>query len=82
MIRLIAGCLIILFGLPFLIRGWLFSLKPDHKWTLQARERNLRLGLEADMVRWGRRVRRLGLLLLIIGGTLAGFGYASMQAAS
>ncbi len=80
MIRLVAGALIILFGMPFLVRGWLFSLKPEHPMTLKARERNLRLGMEVDMVRWGRRVRRFGLLLVIIGGVLVGFGYTSLGA--
>jgi hypothetical protein len=78
MIRLALGGLIVLLGLPFLIRGWVFSLRPEHPWSLQARERNLRLGLEVDMKKWGRRVRRLGFILEVIGLTLAYFGWRSL----
>ena len=79
MIRLVLGSLILLLGLPFLIRGWMFTLKPEHPVSLRARERNLRLGLEADMRVWGRKVRRVGFLLVLTGGLLAGFGAASLD---
>jgi hypothetical protein len=79
MIRLIIGSLILLVGVPFLIRGWIFTLKPEHKISLQARERNLRLGLETNMKVWGRKVRRVGFILCAIGGTFLWFGFRSNQ---
>lgn len=78
MIRLILGGLILLLGLPFLIRGWIFYLKPEHTISLQAKERNLRMGLETDMKVWGRKVRRIGFLLCATGGALVWFGYHSI----
>jgi hypothetical protein len=77
-IRLIIGSLIVLVGLPFLIRGWIFFLRPEHAISKQAQERNLRLGLETDMKRWGRRVRRMGFLIVAVGAALAFFGYRSL----
>lgn len=74
MLWIVPGTLLILLGLPFLIRGWIFTLRPESSVSLRARERNLRLGLETDMKRWGRRVRRLGLLLVLAGGALVAIG--------
>ncbi len=78
MIKLISGSIVLLLGLPFLIRGWIFFLKPEHPISLQAKERNLRMGLETDMKIWGRKVRRVGFLLCAIGGSLVWFGYKSV----
>ena len=78
MIKLISGSIVLLLGLPFLIRGWIFFLKPEHPISLQAKERNLRMGLETDMKVWGRKVRRVGFLLCAIGGSLIWFGYKSV----
>lgn len=77
MIQLVIGALIVLLGLPFLIRGWIFFLKPESSVSMQAKERNLRLGLETDMKKWGRRVRRLGFILVTIGGALTYWGLSS-----
>jgi hypothetical protein len=74
MIPLIIGALFLLVGLPFLIRGWIFSLKPDHPMSLKAKERNMRMGLETDMKAWGRRVRRFGTILVAIGAGLCAWG--------
>lgn len=78
MIQLVAGAIILLLGLPFLIRGWVFTLKPEGKLALKAKERNLRLGLETDMKRWGKRVRRFGLLVVLAGGGLLAWGVQSI----
>jgi hypothetical protein len=80
MIAFVAGILITLFGLPFLIRGWIFTLKPESRISLAAKERNLRLGLETDLSVWGRKVRRIGLLLVVAGGSLIAWGSSSVFA--
>ena len=77
MIQLVLGGIIFLLGLPFFIRGWIFFLKPDSTVSQNARERNLRLGMETDMKKWGRKVRRFGFLLLLVGGGLLYWGASS-----
>lgn len=78
MIQLAVGALILLVGLPFLIRGWIFSLKPEGAVSQKAKERNLRVGLETDMKVWGRKVRRFGLLLCLAGGALTAWGVSAL----
>lgn len=78
MIQLVIGGVILLLGLPFLVRGWIFFLRPEGAVSLKAKERNLRLGLETDMKAWGRRVRRFGFLLCVIGGALTAWGVNSL----
>lgn len=80
MIQLAIGSIIALLGLPFLVRGWIFTVKPEGPTSQKAKERNLRMGLETDMKKWGRKVRRFGLLLLLSGGGLIFWGYTSLQA--
>ncbi|MFO0726932.1 MAG: hypothetical protein U1E65_24325 [Myxococcota bacterium] len=67
------GAFVAVLGLPFFIRGLRLSLKPEGTYADRMRERNLRMGLEADMRVWGRKIRRLGVLLMLIGGAIAGF---------
>lgn len=74
MILTIVGAVIALLGLPFFARGLTLTLKPDGALAGRIRERNLRRGLDADMKSWGRRVRRFGVLLLLIGGSLIAVG--------
>jgi hypothetical protein len=74
MIAIVAGSVLALLGLPFLFRGWMFTLKPEHAISLRAKERNMRLGLETNMRLWGRRVRRIGFILVTSGGALIAWG--------
>jgi hypothetical protein len=74
MIAIGIGSFIVLLGLPFLIRGWVFTLKPEHAISLRAKERNMRLGLETNMKIWGRKVRRMGLIICTVGGVLIAWG--------
>lgn len=74
MIPIVIGTLLALIGLPFLIRGWIFTLKPEHALALRTKERNMRLGLETNMKVWGRRVRRIGFILCSVGTALILWG--------
>lgn len=74
MIQLVIGIVIVALGLPFFIRGWIFSVAPEHAITLRAKERNMRMGLETNMKMWGRKVRRMGTLLMLAGGILTVWG--------
>lgn len=74
MIALVLGSLLMAAGVPFLARGWIFTLRPEHPISTRARERNMRLGLETDMRLWGRRVRRMGFLIFVSGSALAAWG--------
>jgi hypothetical protein len=78
-IQLIIGAVFLLVGLPFLVRGWIFTLKPAHAVSLKAKERNMRMGLETDMKAWGRRVRRFGTILVAIGIGLSVWGVSTLQ---
>jgi hypothetical protein len=74
MIPIVIGSILTILGVPFLIRGWVFTLKPEHAISLRAKERNMRLGLETNIKLWGRRVRRIGFILCSIGGALIAWG--------
>jgi len=74
MILTVLGAIFAFLGLPFFIRGLGLTLAPESARSLAIRERNLRRGLETDMKVWGRRVRRFGVLLLLIGGGLIAAG--------
>jgi hypothetical protein len=78
-IQLVLGIILFILGLPFLVRGWIFSTKPDHPISLNARERNMRMGLETDLKLWGRKVRRFGTLLSLIGLAIVAWGVASLR---
>jgi hypothetical protein len=82
MLLLVAGGFASLLALPFLVRGWIFTLAPDRPISQRARERNLRLGLEPDIRVWGRKVRRFGLLLLLGGLALGAWGWTLVGAPS
>lgn len=77
MILTVIGAALALLGAPFFLRGLTLSLWPEGRRAQQVRERNLRKGLETDMKLWGRRVRRFGALLLILGSTLVAVGQLS-----
>jgi hypothetical protein len=74
MILTIVGSVLVFLGLPFFGRGLALTLKPEGAFAERIRERNLRRGLDPDMRTWGRRVRRFGVLLLLIGGSLIAVG--------
>ena len=76
MIPLYAGIPFILLGLTMMTRGWIYTLRPDGKMAEKRKRRNLRVGFSTDMKVFGRRVRRIGLMLAIVGGALVGWWFS------
>ena len=65
------GILIAVIGFIMCVRGWIYTLHPEGGIAKKRQQKNLRLGFTADMKVFGQKIRRLGLLLLIMGGFLA-----------
>ena len=70
---LYAGIPILVFGLLMMTRGWIYTLRPDGKMAEKRKRRNLKVGFTTDMKLFGRKVRRLGLMIAIVGGALVGW---------
>ena len=62
------GLLVFLLGLTMSLRGWTYTLKPDGAIARKRQQKNLRLGFTSDMKLFGRKVRRLGYLLMLLSG--------------
>ena len=65
------GILLAALGFIMCVRGWIYTLHPDGPIAKKRQQKNLRLGFTVDMLRFGQKIRRLGLLLFITGGGLA-----------
>lgn len=68
----VAGAFLLL-GATMMTRGWIYTLWPDGKIAEKRKRRNLKIGFPTDMKLFGRKVRRLGFILVIIGGGILGF---------
>lgn len=79
---LYVGIPILLLGLTMMVRGWVYTLRPDGKMAEKRKRRNLKVGFTTDMKLFGRKVRRLGLLLAIIGGGLVSWKLTEMREAA
>jgi hypothetical protein len=73
MVLVYVGTPIALVGLMMLIRGWIYTLKPNGKMAEKRKRRNLKVGFTTDMKLFGRKVRRLGLILVIVGAAMVGW---------
>jgi hypothetical protein len=73
MVLLYVGIPILLLGLAMMTRGWIYTLWPDGKVAQKRKRRNLKVGFTTDMKVFGRKVRRLGLLITLVGGGLVGW---------
>ena len=81
MTLLVLGTPLALLGAIMMIRGWVYTLRPDGTMAKKRQKVNLKRGFTTDMKIFGRKVRRLGLLLLLVGATLVGWHRASMDEA-
>lgn len=73
MTLLIIGIPFVLLGLTMMIRGWSYTVKPDGAMALKRKKVNLKRGMTTDMKVFGRKVRRMGLMLTLIGSVLIGW---------
>ena len=65
------GNLVFFLGLVMCIRGWIYTLQPEGAIARKRQQKNMRLGFTTDMRLFGRKIRRLGLFIAILGGFLA-----------
>ena len=80
MVLVYLGAPIFLLGLMMLARGWIYTLRPNGKMAEKRKRRNLKVGFTTDMKLFGRKVRRLGLILSIVGSALVGWHYSQEPA--
>ena len=73
---LYASAPFLLLGLAMLTRGWIYTLWPNGKVAEKRKRRNLKVGFTTDMKLFGRRIRRLGLMITLVGAALAGWHFA------
>jgi hypothetical protein len=76
---LYVGVPLLLLGLTMMIRGWVYTLRPDGKMAEKRKRRNLKVGFTTDMKLFGRKVRRVGLLVVIAGGALVGYHLTELR---
>ena len=69
----IIGLFVGALGLTMMTRGFIYTFWPDGKMALKRQKKNLRVGFTTDMKIFGRKVRRLGWILAIVGGSLIGW---------
>lgn len=70
---LYVGVPVLVFGLLMLARGWIYTFRPEGKLAQKRKRRNLKVGFTTDMALFGRKVRRLGLLIALAGGAMVGW---------
>ncbi len=70
---LYAGLPILVLGLIMMLRGWIYTLRPNGRIAERRKRRNLKVGFTTDMKLFGRKIRRLGLMIALAGGGLVGW---------
>ena len=73
MVLFILGGPLLALGLAMMTRGWIYTLRPDGKIAEKRKRKNLQIGFPTDMKLFGRKVRRVGLLLALAGGGMIGW---------
>jgi hypothetical protein len=71
----------LLLGLLMYARGWIYTVSPDGPMALKRKKRNLKLGFTTDMKVFGRKVRRTGFLVLMVGGGLVAWDLSGRASA-
>ncbi len=70
-----AACLLLL-GAAMMTRGLIYTLRPTGSIAEKRKRKNLKYGMPTDMRVFGKRVRRLGLLIALAGGWLLAWDLA------
>ena len=73
MIFFVLGGPLALLGLAMMTRGWIYTLRPSGPMAEKRKKVNLQRGFTTDMKLFGRKVRRLGLMLTLLGAFLVGW---------
>lgn len=73
MALLIIGIPFVLLGLTMMFRGWAYTVKPDGAMANKRKKVNLKRGMTTDMKIFGRKVRRTGLVVTLVGIVLVGW---------
>jgi len=73
MTLLIIGLPFMLLGLTMMFRGWTYTVRPDGAMAQKRKKVNLKRGMTTDMKVFGRKVRRLGLIITLVGIVLVGW---------
>jgi hypothetical protein len=63
----VLGSLLVFFGAVMMFRGWNYYLHPEGPRALQRKAKNVELGFPTDMKVFGKKVRRLGTILTVLG---------------
>jgi hypothetical protein len=79
---LYVGIPLLLLGLTMLARGWIYTFWPNGKIAEKRKRVNLRVGFTTDMKLFGRKVRRLGLMVAIVGMGFVGWELAERRDAA
>lgn len=79
---LYVGAPLLVLGLVMMTRGWIYTLWPNGRVAEKRKRRNLRVGFTTDMKLFGRKVRRLGLMVALVGGALSGWDLSARREAA
>lgn len=70
MFLIILGLPVAIVGAMMMANGWTYFLKPDGPKALKRKARNMEVGFPTDMKVYGRKLRRLGTIIFIVGSVL------------
>lgn len=71
-----AGAVFLLLGLTMWTRGMIYTLRPDGKIAEKRKKKNLKYGFTTDMKVFGRKVRRLGFMIVLVGGGMVAWHFS------
>ena len=59
-------------------RGWIYTLRPDGAVATKRKKKNLKKGWPTDMLAFGRKIRRVGFMVSLVGGALLAWKIAAL----
>ena len=70
------ACVFFLLGLTMMVRGSVYIMRPESKMTEKRKRRNLKVGFTTDMKLFGKKVRRTGFIVALVGAGICGWNFA------